>query len=823
MALVKCPDCGKMVSERAETCPNCGCPAKYFEHSEKENVKNDSIKEDDTINQNEDIAIFNLAGYEVKLPVDEKQKVIASILGIYLQMGDASVQELNKVYRESKNIKKALIDVSKAANEMMTTILDNAVNVLFKLGVTESIDEFAEKYYYQKGCAYEECYNVVVEGYAKIMGYQDELASYRQEQKMSRGRWQGGGFGLKGAIKGAVTAQVMNAGSDFIHSFGDNAREKQDRREVAGMLQTYYEDDDTRACLCDVIGECILNVYLALLDELIDKGVIDKHTFEFDTKKADTIFENAIKYSSTREEKVKNVLESIMWYPGEKSHYNAIIGELLANDTGEGTGGFLDFLKYWGIEWFYPQNDVEELELTNELVDKVLDEANYTKSYWGFCPMSSLNEHAQKKIKVKIRTNNPGQYLICGVFDENDDVSIIVTSAYFYDLPIVSLKKILYERKISDGKYSLLIILKDDKPMFGIQKFSMEIPFGSIYEAREFALLMNILLRSEDAEEEWKNYKLEDQYNQYIKTQDLPDEITNMIEYHKVRSLLEYAANDCNMESISVNNPMHAMLVNLIKNIPEELQIKLRKDSTLYDWIRDDATREEFFEAVIDDNFAYELFADGYLVHSAWFLYYVTKYYIPDKILNEFGKVYFYKDFSYFETGAIGFAVTDDSIISLKDQVKFDIKDIENIQNNENGDIEISDHEKSAVITRHGLMWDEYKDAWGNPSKNIQVITVLKKYCILFGNNNLSLADTSDYGENSNTVDDEANDVPSIDDLLEVLSMAQGNSMATDKKETEPIEQNKKNMMFCIYCGKKISRTAKFCNFCGKANKYKEE
>ncbi len=28
--------------------------------------------------------------------------------------------------------------------------------------------------------------------------------------------------------------------------------------------------------------------------------------------------------------------------------------------------------------------------------------------------------------------------------------------------------------------------------------------------------------------------------------------------------------------------------------------------------------------------------------------------------------------------------------------------------------------------------------------------------------------------------------------------------------------------MFCVYCGKKISRAAKFCNFCGSANTYKE-
>lgn len=30
MGLIKCPDCGNMVSERAESCPSCGCPVSVF-------------------------------------------------------------------------------------------------------------------------------------------------------------------------------------------------------------------------------------------------------------------------------------------------------------------------------------------------------------------------------------------------------------------------------------------------------------------------------------------------------------------------------------------------------------------------------------------------------------------------------------------------------------------------------------------------------------------------------------------------------------------------------------------------------------------------
>lgn len=40
MALVKCPDCGKLVSSRALACPECGCPAEYFEENTQLDLEN---------------------------------------------------------------------------------------------------------------------------------------------------------------------------------------------------------------------------------------------------------------------------------------------------------------------------------------------------------------------------------------------------------------------------------------------------------------------------------------------------------------------------------------------------------------------------------------------------------------------------------------------------------------------------------------------------------------------------------------------------------------------------------------------------------------
>ena len=50
MALVKCPDCGKMISSRAKACPECGCPSEFFGEESRdvdENTKSDDLTDDE--------------------------------------------------------------------------------------------------------------------------------------------------------------------------------------------------------------------------------------------------------------------------------------------------------------------------------------------------------------------------------------------------------------------------------------------------------------------------------------------------------------------------------------------------------------------------------------------------------------------------------------------------------------------------------------------------------------------------------------------------------------------------------------------------------
>ena len=50
----------------------------------------------------------------------------------------------------------------------------------------------------------------------------NELALKRTLERAGRGRWQGGGFGIKGAIKGAIQAEILNVGTNAIRKIGDS-------------------------------------------------------------------------------------------------------------------------------------------------------------------------------------------------------------------------------------------------------------------------------------------------------------------------------------------------------------------------------------------------------------------------------------------------------------------------------------------------------------------------------------------------------------------------------------------------------------------------
>lgn len=77
---------------------------------------------------------------------------------------------------------------------------------------------FEDEYVWQSCLPLKEVDDMAQEQYQAILSDQEEAANYRRQRKASRGRWEGGGFGIEGAIKGAATAGAANMASGLAHS-----------------------------------------------------------------------------------------------------------------------------------------------------------------------------------------------------------------------------------------------------------------------------------------------------------------------------------------------------------------------------------------------------------------------------------------------------------------------------------------------------------------------------------------------------------------------------------------------------------------------------
>lgn len=89
---------------------------------------------------------------------------------------------------------------------------------------------------------------------------------YRELRRATRGRWQGGGFGVQGAVKGAIEAGIMNAVSDTAHvavnSFADGWSDAKNKEEKNKIIREIYSDmpeksRDALECIADIIIETL--------------------------------------------------------------------------------------------------------------------------------------------------------------------------------------------------------------------------------------------------------------------------------------------------------------------------------------------------------------------------------------------------------------------------------------------------------------------------------------------------------------------------------------------------------------------------------------
>ena len=142
-----------------------------------------------------------------------------------------------------------------------------------------------------------------------IQEYADALSDYRDVQRSGRSHWQGGGFGVKGAIKGAITAGALNFTAGAFRSIGDSITNANDRQKIKNMKDEVLNNPETKISLAKGVFKESHDVLTFVIDYLEDEGLINR--VDLDNEKQRTKYKNYVAvYNSEKQgiEKVKDAL-----------------------------------------------------------------------------------------------------------------------------------------------------------------------------------------------------------------------------------------------------------------------------------------------------------------------------------------------------------------------------------------------------------------------------------------------------------------------------------------------------------------------------------
>ena len=199
-----------------------------------------------------------------------------------------------------------------------------AVDFLVEEDIYDCDEELFIKRYEEDYFALEdlEGYSCFVSMYTSIENSFSELQQYREAQKMGRSHWQGGGFGVGGAIKGAITAGAMNIAMDAFRGIGDSFVAAGDRNKYENKMSQLAKDEEVWEGIISDVDDVVMGVYEAFAEELSANNDYDMYwNDEESIDRADAIFNNAQNRTKDTERILSMMKQAIQLNPYEEEYY----------------------------------------------------------------------------------------------------------------------------------------------------------------------------------------------------------------------------------------------------------------------------------------------------------------------------------------------------------------------------------------------------------------------------------------------------------------------------------------------------------------------
>lgn len=266
---------------------------------------------------------FNLFGHHLEF--DDNFELYNKYRVQYTKLIYETEQEISKILKDNSSVEEFIKNAITIGYTYIPMVLIITEKNLNELGIYNfDLDEFTDKY--TNISEFDKCINNLLTEYISIIQTSKELEVYRDLEKLDRKRWVGGGFGVKGAIKGAVTASAMNTVTDFLYSIKDESTASSDNSEILALKRKFIEKYRDSRIFQKLIGECMDSCFSGFLNEAVYNHKIECPNIN--DEEAMSIYNNSVVNENDHKIKLDNSIKCISRFPYRVIFYE----ELYATD-----------------------------------------------------------------------------------------------------------------------------------------------------------------------------------------------------------------------------------------------------------------------------------------------------------------------------------------------------------------------------------------------------------------------------------------------------------------------------------------------------------
>lgn len=251
------------------------------------------------------MATFKFGNEEIVLSENVLSNNSAGIGGRFNKLATKEMMQFRDAYRSSSiNVSNVASVSAKLGQECINRGINAAIDTLLENGIFDyDIARFMAQdpvFLFTNRKAY--CDQM--RGLDLINQKEQQQQEARDAQRAGRSRWVGGGFGVKGAVKGAVTAGAMNAVTDIFRGMGDISKDSEKHAQFLEKKKEYIQSaefvDSLGQDISNCIKEDIKGRLFSILSECVPGFVVSDST---DSQRATALFNNLSRLNPSQQQK----------------------------------------------------------------------------------------------------------------------------------------------------------------------------------------------------------------------------------------------------------------------------------------------------------------------------------------------------------------------------------------------------------------------------------------------------------------------------------------------------------------------------------------